>query len=206
MKNIKDHKAEHYFSKHPKSKARLGLIKTCLRRKPLQFLTSSGIFSQKHVDLGTRLLIECMILPSEGQVLDLGCGYGAVGIAAAVFNPLLRVVMVDVNDRAVRLSRMNIGLNKVANAEVRHGSLYESVEGFTFDCILSNPPVSAGLKTVTEMVAQAPNHMADKGKLEMVFRSKVAGSRLLSAFEGAFGNVCVLARGSGFRVLMAQKE
>jgi 16S rRNA G1207 methylase RsmC len=147
-----------------------------------------------------------MLLPSEGQALDLGCGYGAVGIVAAVLNPRLRVVMVDVNDRAVRLARMNVEFNKVANAEVRHGSLYEPVKDLVFDCILSNPPVSAGLKTVTDMVTQAPVHLVDEGKLEMVFRSKVAGSRLLSVFEEAFGNVCVLARGSGFRVLMAKKR
>jgi len=146
-----------------------------------------------------------MILPPEGTVLDLGCGYGAIGIAAAVFNPLLKVTMVDVNDRAVRLAKKNIELNSVTNAAVKHGSMYEPVKGFAFDCILSNPPVSAGLKTVTEIVTQAPDHLTGRGKLEMVLRSKVAGSRLLSAFENAFGNVCVLARGSGFRVLMAEK-
>jgi 16S rRNA (guanine1207-N2)-methyltransferase len=60
------------------------------------------------VDLGTRLLIEAMILPETGYVLDMGCGYGAVGIAAAKFNPKLHVIMVDVNERAVRLARRNI--------------------------------------------------------------------------------------------------
>ena len=76
---------EHYFTALPKTKAKLGLIHTNLRDKPFTFLTASSVFSKKRVDTGTRLLIENMILPQAGYVLDVGCGYGAVGIAAATF-------------------------------------------------------------------------------------------------------------------------
>jgi len=195
----------HYFTAHPKSKPRLGIIRTNLRGKPFEFLTASGVFSKKRVDLGTRLLIESMIVPEEGHVLDVGCGYGAVGIAAAIFNPNLRVVMVDVNERAVRLARRNIEINHVDNAEVRLGHLYEPVKGLMFNCILSNPPVSAGMETVKAIIAGAPKHMASKARFQMVVRSKIAGERLLGIFEEAFGNVSVLARKSGYRVLMAEK-
>lgn len=195
----------HYFVASPKSKPRFGLIHTHFRGKSFKFLTASGVFSKKRVDLGTRLLIKSMVLPETGYVLDMGCGYGAVGIAAASLNPKLHVVMVDVNERAVRLARRNIELNDVFNAEVRRGYLYEPVKDMFFNCILSNPPISAGLSTVRAIVMGAPRHMKEKGTLQMVVRSKIGGKRLQQIFEEAFGNITVLARESGYRVLMSGK-
>jgi 16S rRNA G1207 methylase RsmC len=197
--------ANHYFAEHPKSKPKLGILQTSLRGKTFRFLTSSGVFSKKRVDLGTRVLIESMVLPDEGLVLDLGCGYGAVGVAAAIFNPKIHVIMVDVNERAVWLAKQNLQLNNVRNAEVRKGSLYKPVEGLAFDAILSNPPVSAGMKTVKAVIAEAPKHMAAKATLQIVVRSKIWGKRLCTIFEESLGNVNVLAIKSGYRVLIAEK-
>jgi 16S rRNA (guanine1207-N2)-methyltransferase len=202
----KSESPEHYFAKHPKSKLRLGMIHTYLRGRPFEFLTASGVFSKKRLDLGTRLLIESMVLPEEGCVLDAGCGYGAVGIAAAAFNPNLRIVMVDVNERAVWLAKQNININHVSNAEVRQGCLYEAVKGLGFNCVLSNPPVSAGMETVKAIIAEAPKHMENKALFQMVVRSKVGGKRLCAMLEEAFGNVEVLARESGYRVLVSEKR
>ncbi len=196
----------HYYVAHPKSKLKLGIIRTNLRGKSFEFLTASGVFSKKRLDLGTRLLIESMVLPKEGGVLDVGCGYGAVGIAAAVFNPNLCVILVDVNERAVRLAKQNIEVNRVGNAEVRQGHLYEPVSGLSFNCVLSNPPVSAGLETVKAIIAEAPKHMVSKALFQMVVRSKIGGKRLCKILEDAFGNVKVLARKSGYRVLVSEKQ
>jgi len=198
-------RAEHYFSAQPKSRPRYGLIRANLRGKAFEFLTASGVFSMAHVDLGTRLLIASMILPGKGYVLDIGCGYGAVGIAAAVFNPDLYVFMVDVNARAVWLARQNIARNYLSNAEAKRGDLYDPVESLAFDCILSNPPVSAGMETVKAIISEAPQHMSDGASFQMVLRSKIAGKRLCTFFEEAFGNFDVLARESGYRVLISRK-
>jgi 16S rRNA G1207 methylase RsmC len=198
--------SNHYFEEHPKSKLRLGIIHTNLRGIPFEFLTASGVFSKKRVDLGTRLLIESMILPEKGNVLDVGCGYGAVGIAAATFNPNLHVVMVDVNSRAVWLAKKNIEINHVKNVEVKRGNLYEPFKGLTFNCILSNPPVSAGMKTLKAIIFGASEHLAVNGLFQMVIKSKIGRERLQSFFEGAFGNFKILARKSGYRILMAEKE
>lgn len=202
----KEKSIEHYFTERPKSKAKHGLIRTCLRGRMFDFLTASGVFSKERVDLGTRLLVESMILPEKGCVLDVGCGYGVVGIVAAALNPCLRVVMVDVNVRAVRLARQNVELTHAHNVEVRRGHLYEPVEDLTFDCVISNPPVSAGMKTVEAIIVEAPSHMTRKATLQMVVRSKIGGKRLQSIFEKAFENVEVSARGSGYRVLMSRKQ
>jgi 16S rRNA G1207 methylase RsmC len=202
----KSESLDHYFVERPKSKMKLGMIRTYLRERPFEFLTASGVFSKKRVDLGTRLLIESMILPKSGCVLDLGCGYGAVGIAAAVFNPDLRVVMVDVNMRAVRLARQNAEINNVQNATIKHGHLYEPVKGYTFNCVLSNPPVSAGIEIVKAMIAGAPEHMSSKAIFQIVVKSKIGGKRLCKILEDSFGNVSVLARKSGYRVLVSEKR
>jgi 16S rRNA (guanine1207-N2)-methyltransferase len=203
---LKNRGAEHYFSALPKSKEKLGLIHTNLRGNPFTFLTSSSVFSKKRVDTGTRLLIETMALPETGYVLDVGCGYGAVGIAAATLNRQLHVIMTDVNARAVHLAKQNIEKNKATNAEARNGYLYETVKEFTFNCVLSNPPVSAGMETVKAIITQAPKVMAAKATLQMVIRSKTGGKTLQSVFTETFGNSEVLARESGYRVLMAEKQ
>jgi len=195
--------SEHYFAAFPKSEAKLGLIRTILRGESFEFLTASSVFSKKRVDLGTRLLIEAMILPETGSVLDVGCGYGAVGIAAAALNPKVHVIMTDVNMRAVRLAKQNIEINKVTNAEVRHGYLYEPVEELTFNCVLSNPPVSAGMETVKAIITEAPKVMANKATFQMVVRSKIGAKTLPPIFNETFGNSAVLSRQSGYRVLTA---
>jgi 16S rRNA G1207 methylase RsmC len=202
----KSGRPEHYFAAHPRSRMALGIIRTHLCEKPFEFLTASGVFSKNRVDLGTRLLIEAAVLPKKGYVLDVGCGYGAVGIAVASFNPDLNVFMVDVNERAVSLARRNVEINNVQNVMVKRGHLYEPVEGIMFNCVLSNPPVSAGMQTVKAIISEAPEHMANNALLQMVLKSKVCGKRVTEFFEEAFGNVQVLARKSGYRVLISEKQ
>ncbi|MFP3984821.1 MAG: class I SAM-dependent methyltransferase [Candidatus Bathyarchaeia archaeon] len=199
-------KNEHYYSKSPKSKPRLGLIRVHLRGYFFEFLTASSVFSRKSVDQGTRLLIESMILPEKGCVLDLGCGYGPVGIAAAVFNPKLHVVMVDVNQRAVWLAKENAKRNNVDNVEVHQGFLYESVENTKFNVILCNPPISAGMETVTSILANAPDHLHKNGLFQLVIKSKIGGKRFLNQLEKTFGNAQVLSKKSGYRVLISEKS
>ena len=201
----KDNKSiEHYFASAPKSEERFGLVRTSLCGKSFEFLTSASVFSKKKIDLGTRVLIEAMVLPQTGNVLDIGCGYGAVGIAAATFKSNLHVVMTDVNIRAVRLAKKNLEKNRVNNAEVKYGHLYEPVENLVFNCVLSNPPVSAGMETVRAIVKQAPKVMAPQATFQMVIRSKIGAKALPTLFCETFGNCTVLARESGYRVLMGK--
>lgn len=198
-------RVDHYFSQHPASKPRYGLIRAQLRGRFFEFLTASGVFSKKRIDLGTNLLLESMLLPESGSVLDLGCGYGAVGIVAAVLNPHLQVFMVDFNQRAVRLARENAKGNGATNVVLRRGFLYEPVSNMQFNVILSNPPVSAGMKIVLPIIEQAPSHLEDNGIFQIVVRSKIGGKRLVKVVEETFGNVEVLARESGYRVWTSKK-
>ncbi|MBS7605457.1 MAG: methyltransferase [Candidatus Bathyarchaeia archaeon] len=196
---------EHYFTPKPTSKMELNLINAYLRGRYFRFWTSSSVFSKRRIDPGTRLLIENMILPEKGLVLDIGCGYGAIGIAAAALNPNIYVIMLDVNERAIWLAKRNIKLNGIANAEVRRGNLYEPVKGMLFNCILSNPPISAGMATVEAIITGAPEHMCEGATFQMVVKSKIGRERFRDIFERTFGNFTVLAREGGYRVLMARK-
>jgi len=196
--------SNHYFVKHPKSKLDLGVLRTYFRGRLFEFVTASGVFSRTRIDPGTRLLIEFMILPERGSVLDVGCGYGPVGIAAATFNPNLKVVMTDVNERAVWLAKENAKRNALQNVEVRQGPLYEPVRDMKFETILSNPPITAGMKVVEPLITQASKHLVKDGLLQIVVRSKIGGKRLTKAMNRAFGNVNILARKGGYRVLLSK--
>lgn len=194
---------EHYFSERPISAERRGLVKTRLRGMEFGFVTSSGVFSIRRVDRGTRLLVESMVLPDEGRVLDMGCGYGVVGVVAGRLVPGLEVWMTDINERAVSLARLNLDRNGV-EAEVRQGDLYESVGGMRFGVVLSNPPISAGLRRVVRpLVEGAVGHLEVGGSLQVVVQSRKGGKTLAAMMEDAFGGVEVLARGGGYRVLMS---
>lgn len=196
---------EHYFSRRPRSEQRFGLVRTHLRGRQFEFLTSSGVFSHKRVDLGTRLLIESMILPREGGILDLGCGYGVVGLVVATLNSNLRVFLVDVNERAVRLARENARRIGVSNVEIRQGFLFESVKDMSFDVVLSNPPVSAGLQVAEQIILGAFEHLKIGGSLQLVVRSKIGGKQVSKGLESVFGDLEVIARKSGYRVFLSKK-
>jgi 16S rRNA (guanine1207-N2)-methyltransferase len=200
----KPSKPDHYFSAEPSCEDSFGIIKATLRGRNLQFLTSSSVFSKKKIDLGTSVLIDAMVLPSEGAVLDIGCGYGAVGVTAAALNPKLHVMMTDVNMRAVRLAKQNIDGNHLRNAQVAFGYLYEPVGEKRFDCVLSNPPVSAGMDVVRAIIEGAPKVLLPDGSFQMVIRSKIGAKSLPELFTAVFGDCTVLSRESGFRVLMGK--
>jgi len=200
----KNKSQEHYFSSAPTSDECFGIIRVSLRGRNFEFMTSASVFSKKKVDLGTHVLVDAMVLPQTGSVLDIGCGYGVVGITAAAYSSKLHVVMSDVNMRAVRLAKQNIQTNHINNAEVRHGNLYEPVFGLSFDCVLSNPPVSAGMDIVKAIIEDAPKVMVSGGSFQMVIRSKIGAKILPETFCNSFGNCEVLARESGYRVLMGK--
>ena len=152
------------------------------------------------MDAGTRLLIESLAVDPGESFLDLGCGYGPIGVAIAKTIKGSRVVMTDVNRRAVSLSRKNADVNRV-EADVREGELFSPVEGLAFDHIASNPPIRAGKAIVHGIVEGAPAHLRDGGSLWLVARTAQGAPSLTKKMEDVFGNADVVSRGGGFRVL-----
>jgi 16S rRNA (guanine1207-N2)-methyltransferase len=196
----------HYFSSKPSSKEEWGIIETILRGRKISIITSTGVFSAKHLDNGTRLLIEKMAIPTKGDFLDLGCGVGIIGIMAAIEKPELLVHLSDVNPRAVKLTTLNVKRLGLKNCCIYEGSIYEPFGEMKFDIIVSNPPISAGMRNIVfPMVSGAYDRLFDGGTLQMVVQSNKGGRMLAKFFDEVFGEHKVSAIKSGYRVLTALK-
>jgi len=188
----------HYYSQEPNIPLKTRMIEVVIRGERFRFITSSGVFSFGKLDRGTNLLIENMVLEKNWRVLDLGCGYGAIGIVASRF--VNYVVMTDINKRAVSIAKKNLKINNVKNAEVRWGHLYEPVKGERFHSIITNPPVHAGKDVLREIVINAPLHLYDGGLLQIVIRTNQGAKYIKSLMERNFKEVIEVSKGSGFRV------
>lgn len=198
--------AEQYFEKRPESAHRPAEIPVAIRGHRFVFRTDAGVFSRGKLDRGTELLLEALVIGPGEKIMDLGCGYGAIGIVAARLSPTSAVVLTDVNERAVALARANLAANEIENAEIRLGPLYEPVEDMRFDHIVSNPPIRAGRGIVDRIVSEAPAHLLSGGKLWLVARTRQGADALRSRMAHAFGSAEIVKRGSGFKVLRSVKS
>ncbi len=198
---------DHYYTERPGSVSQRRELRFLFRGSVLVFEVDRGVFGSSGLDPGTAVLIESLGVRPADRVLDLGCGWGAVGIAAAKAAPEGHVVMTDVNRRAIALARRNVRRNKVANAEVRAGSLFATVGPEPFDVIATNPPFHAGRDLLLELLAEAPSHLAEDGRLLVVGK----GSQGILYYQRWLAEhwareVQVLARGGGYRVVEARRR
>jgi 16S rRNA (guanine1207-N2)-methyltransferase len=199
--------ADQYFTERPRSASRRQTLRFLYRGEVLSFEVDRGVFAATGLDPGTDLLIQALSPPATGRVLDVGCGWGAVGTAAARAAPGGQVILVDVNRRAAALARSNLVRNRITNAEVRVGSLFASVADEQFDLIVSNPPYRAGRPLLLQFLEETPAHLRPGGRLLLVGKGS-QGIRFyqewLEEHWGA-GTVEVLARRSGYRVVGAAR-
>lgn len=195
-----------YFEKRPASKRRPAQISVTIRGHTFTFHTDSGVFSRDELDRGTELLLEAVEVGPRETILDLGCGYGVIGIVAARLTEGGHVILTDVNERAAALARANLAANGIRNAEVRIGDVYAPVDGMAFDHILCNPPIRAGRDVVDRIIAEAPSHLLDGGRFWLVARTRQGADTLRRRMTKAFGTADVVKRGSGFKVLRSVKS
>ncbi len=195
---------EHYYSEQQKSLLSIKKINCRISGVEFEFYSSSGVFSKDNIDKGTLILAESMVIEKNSKVLDVGCGIGILGIAAAkLFNA--KVVMCEINKRAAMLAKKNCRLNN-AECEIYHGNLYEKIRQDDFDAILSNPPQNAGKYLCFQLIIQSKNHLKNNGNLQLVARHNKGGKSLSEKMEETFGNVRVIARKSGYRVYFSVKR
>lgn len=193
---------EHYFTREPASASRVATAVWAHGGREYEFLTDSGVFSRGHVDFGSRLLAES--LPAlSGRALDLGCGYGFVGIALKLMNPGLAVVLCDVNARALGLAREN-AKRLGAAAEVVESDGYAAVRG-TFDAIVTNPPVRAGKDVYYPWFGGAPERLAPGGALYVVLQRKQGAPSAQRYLETLFRRVETVERDAGYHVIRADR-
>lgn len=196
---------EHYYTEKQSSALKLRKIKAILRNKEFEFYTGSGVFAVKKIDKGSELLANKCIVEDNWDVLDLGCGYGVIGITVKTFFPDTDVTMTDINKRAVKLADMNLKLNHIS-AKLLQGNLYETIKGVKFDTIIVNPPFKAGRKTVFEIIEQAKQHLKKNGLLQLVAPHNKGGKVLKQKIEEIFGNSRDIAVKSGYRIYVGENK
>ena len=196
---------EHYFTNNEYAKSDEKEFQVEVLGKKFKFITDIGVFSKGELDDASRLLIETFdSLGLPGNVLDVGCGYGAIGISLAAHRPDDQVHMVDVNLRAICLAKRNAELAGISNVHIYESDCYQNVDT-KFAHIVSNPPIRAGKKVVHQILEEAPHYLEDEGTLTIVIgKQHGAASAQKKMFE-VFGNASRLERKKGFWVLQSYK-
>ncbi len=195
---------EHYFSEKPTSKIVEKDFEMKINDMKIVFKSVSGVFSFGKPDRASLTLLK--YFPKvHGNILDIGCGYGLIGITLKVTNPELNLFMSDVNERAVRYTRINAKDNN-ANVTVKSGDGFSPWSEKLFDVIAFNPPISAGKKVWVRLINGSLAHLEIGGKLICVgFHSK-AGKTVEREMKIIFGNVKTLVKSGGVRVYSSRKE
>jgi len=191
---------DHYYSKRPRAEHREYQFTTQLRGHDFRFITDAAVFSRERVDFGSALLIEALRLNESDTVLDIGCGYGPIGIVAARLAAQGKVYMVDVNERAVDLARRNLVENGIPNAEVHVSDGLEAVQGIQFDAVVINPPIRAGKVTIYRMLDEAHAALRPSGSIWVVIQTKQGAPSMKKKLKELFGNVKDVERESGYHV------
>lgn len=196
---------DHYYTENPHSKIERKQISYTFHHKTYHFTTSTGVFSKERIDFGSRVLIEAFRLPSiDGDILDLGCGYGPVGILLGSRWPNRQFVMVDINERALSLARENAAANGVNNVEVVKSDGLEALEQRTFAAILTNPPIRQGKKMIYAFFEQARKALADGGELWIVMQKKQGAPSAVDYLRTLFEDVQIVQREKGYYVIVAK--
>lgn len=193
---------DHYYTRDPHSESRPVECEYAYRGERLRFVTDAGVFSKGEVDTGTALLLDALPGEMGGEILDLGCGWGVIGISIARKWPGARVVMADVNLRALELSRENARRNR-AEVECVESDGMAALGGRTFDAVVTNPPIRAGKQVIYRMFADAAKSLKPGGALYLVIRKQQGAESCARYLKTLFGEVERLDRSGGFWVLRA---
>lgn len=199
--------SDHYYSKQPHSPLKTKEIKCTLRNRSYMFTTSSGVFSKKGIDFGSRLLIETFTEPEiEGPLLDLGCGYGPIGIALAGTYQDRSIEMTDVNERAIYLAGKNIEQNNISNARAFVSDGFAEIKETSFAAIVTNPPIRAGKKIVYPMIEKSFQYLQKNGELWVVIQRKQGAPSFLRFLKTLSSNVVEKERQKGYYIFRAIKS
>ncbi len=206
---MKDNNQEQYFVENPTTEEEIFKFDWDLLGKKFIFNTSNSVFSKTAVDFGSATMIETFFEKEkgfEGDILDLGCGYGPVGIILASVLKKVDITMIDINERAVKLAILNSKENKVENRIDAFQS--DGFEKLTkkYDRILTNPPIRAGKEVVYSFYDGAFEHLKCNGKLYVVIQKKQGAKSSIDKLTSLFGNCDILNKKSGYFILCCEKN
>ncbi len=199
--------SDHYFTNNPNTVSETAAWTYTLRGREFKFVTDAGVFSKKTVDFGSRLLIETLDFSEmiPGDILDVGCGYGPMGLALAKEDSERKVEMVDINERALGLAKQNASNNRLSNVLIHTSDIYESVEGKEFAAIVSNPPIRAGKNVVHGVLTGAFDLLKNGGTLTIVIQKKQGAPSAKAKMEETFGNAQVIVKDKGYWIIQSFK-
>ena len=199
--------SEHYYSNMPQTDSKPRQWKFTLLGNTFMFETDTGVFSKSEVDFGSRVLIDAFEMPDViGEILDVGCGYGPIGLSIAKVNPKREVLMVDINTRAVALSQKNAQLNGIQNVRIFESDGLSAISTETkAAAILTNPPIRAGKDTVFKFYDGAYELLVEDGELWVVIQKKQGAPSTVSHLEGMFSEVDVVEKKKGYWIIRAKK-
>ncbi|MCG7410645.1 class I SAM-dependent methyltransferase [Paenibacillus sp. ACRRX] len=198
----------HYYSKNQEVSHDRKQLQFTLRGYQLRFMSDAGVFSKDSIDYGSRVLIEQLDIAPNAKVLDVGCGYGPIGLTAAKLAFEGHVVMVDVNDRALALARENAAANGITNITIQSSDGLAELGGSRFDVIITNPPIRAGKEVVHRIFEESYEHLNDGGCLWIVIQKKQGAPSAEAKLQLLFGEgqVKEVIKDKGYRVFRATKE
>ena len=198
-----------YFATDPTAKHDEHIIDYHVDGIDLKFNTDAGVFSKMRVDYGSGVLIKAMkdISFPKANILDVGTGYGPIGLFAAKFSPDQEVDMIDVNERGLNLARENAKVNNIENVNIYASNCYEQIDNDKkFGLILTNPPIRAGKKVVNEILIGANEHLVSGGVLLVVIQKKQGEPSARKNMINTYGNCEILTRDKGYYILKSIKN
>ncbi|MEB7431099.1 class I SAM-dependent methyltransferase [Staphylococcus chromogenes] len=199
----------HYYDSHPDSETNEQTITYQVHHHQLTLTTDTGVFSKDRVDFGSDLLIQTFLNahpPGEvKQIIDVGCGYGPIGLMLAKVAPHDRITMLDVNHRALSLVEKNAKHNDIHNVQVLESDGLSEIGEAQADFILTNPPIRAGKKVVNQILEDAYSKLKAKGALYVVIQKKQGMPSAKKKMEAVFGNVESVKNSKGYHILKSVK-
>ncbi|MFC5401613.1 class I SAM-dependent methyltransferase [Cohnella soli] len=198
---------DHYYSSQPKSASDKQTFEAVLRGHKLKLTSDAGVFSRDGVDYGSRVLIEHMDIPQQASVLDVGCGYGPIGLVAARLAPQGHATLIDINERAVALAKANAKANGIENVTFTPSDLFSAVADRKFDVILSNPPIRAGKAVVHRLFEESFDRLNPGGTLWIVIQKKQGAPSARAKLEEIFGEdeVEEVGKDKGYKVIRCKR-
>lgn len=195
-----------YFDNNENLISKKREISVLLNDTKYTFISDNGVFSKGEVDYGSIALLKVLLKQDfTGNILDIGCGYGTIGLILAKNFPECNFLLSDVNIRACTLARENKKTFGVKNVEIIESDIFQNIDK-NFDYIVTNPPIRAGKKVIYSIFEQSYHHLNQNGSLFIVIRRSHGAESAQKFIHSVFGNCELLKKDKGFYVYCATKQ
>ena len=193
----------HYFENDVNLKSNKRQLKLYINDKVLSFVSDSGVFSNTQIDYGSFTFLKTLLeLENVNSILDVGCGYGVLGITLKYFGKCQNVTMVDINPKAVSLCQENINYYSLDNVSCFISDGLNEVDS-SFDQIVINPPIRAGKAVIYKMFEDSVKHLNENGSLYIVIKKNLGANSAITKLSKLFKKVEVLKKDKGYFIIKA---